>query len=318
MDRLHYLADPDVRGFTRYLRGLVIEGNGAVLGVGKGSRRRPVRSLLDAQLAFRWRGRDFSQVNRDLETFRTELRAALAACAGGGSDCGSALAQYELLYVCMKVLEWANLVKGALGYVTERAQSEGLSDCLVRAAAVLDGDSDDAREFDAHELRHGPGMARLYAAMNDRTVAYNGRTAAALCLLCRHYLSSRGATGTIPKLISFRLTTTKARHDPSRARALRFRRITSDSEHARWNIRANWIIDAIAGDHALAARLGGKRRERMRRIEAALFMIGDDVCTRPVRIAGQPRAIPPQPTSLSASAAAAPTPPRTRGDQVSR
>ncbi len=294
MDRLHYLADPEVRRFVEYLRMLAIEGNGAALAIGRGSRRRPVATLLDAQRAFRWRGRDFAEVSRQLEHFRLEMIDALGACQTTAAGCRRGLGQYELLYVCSKILEWANCRRGVLGYLTERAQADGLSGCLTRAASVIDGETDDTSVFADPSLRSDPQIARLYAVMNERTVAYNGRLAAAMGLLCRHHLAFGGSSTSPPSELDFRLASSRPRHDPSlRGQSLSgqppFRQCTDGTEHARWNVRTNWILDAVAEDAGLAA-LGETRRERLRALEAALFMLGDDVRSRLMRARRGPRA----------------------------
>ncbi len=288
MDRLHYLADPEVRGFTGYLRSLANRGNGAVLGIGRGSRRRPITTLLEAQRAFRWRGRDFMEVSEHLDHFRREMAEAMAGCRINAADCGPKLAQYELLYVCTKVLEWANCLKGTLGYLSERAQAGALSSCLARAVAVIDSGRDDTAAFQAAELRSDPQIARLYAIMNGHTVAYNGRLAAALCLLCRHYCGDRP----LPALLDFRLASRRPRHDPSRPEGPQFRPFAHAAEHARWTIRASWIVDAVAADDRLAADLGTSRQQRLRALEAALFMVGDDVSSQPVRSRRSPLTMP--------------------------
>jgi hypothetical protein len=277
MERLHYLADPDVRGFTAYLRSLVIEGNGAALHIGRGSRRRPVATLLEAQQAYRWRGRDFRQVSVELERFRTEMQQALTVCGGGIPGCTARLAELELLYLCIMILEWGNSLKGVLNYVSEQAQAESLSASLARAAAIIDGDDDDTEPFRDPALRSGPRIGKLYAVMNDQTVTYGGRLAAALCLLCRHHQATRPGPPLVPDLIDFPLTVIRPARNPSVAGGPQFRRVVDACEHARWNIRANWLLDALSADPALTEHMGGTRRDRMRRLEAGLFMIGDDV-----------------------------------------
>lgn len=295
MDKLHYLADPDVRGFTEYLRTLVVRGNGAAIHVGRGSRRRPVATLAEAAQAFRWRGRDLLQVNADREHFREQLLQALALCGDGMPGCRPASAEYELLYVCTRVLEWANAGQGAMQYVRERAQAQALSASLARAAALMDGDAEAAGVFDGVRLLSCPQLGHLYAIVNQRTVVYGSRLAAALCLACRHYLTTGDAGRrdivAVPPLIDYRLPNPRPRRDPSLPCGPRFRPVTDTSQHSRWNLRANWVLDAVAGEEEVAAALGGSRPERLRSLEAALFMVGDRVAAPYQLAARAPRRV---------------------------
>jgi hypothetical protein len=282
MDRPHYLADPDVRGFTDYLRRLVIEGTGVALRIGRGSRRRSVATVLEAQQAYRWRGRDYDQATTDLDRFREEMLQTLTICGDGVPGCQPCLAEYELLYICTKILEWGNSLNGVLTYVQERAQAEALSESLTRAAALIDGDSDDTRAFEDPQLQSGPRICKIYSVMNERTVTYGGRIAAALCLLCRHYLATQPDPTVVPKLIDFPRTAAHPRRNPSVANGPTFRRVTDCCEHARWNIRANWVLNAVASSEEVTTRLGGSVRDRIRCLEAGLFMIGDNVQAQPI------------------------------------
>lgn len=292
MDEQEYLGDAAVMDFTSFLRGLTLDGYaGLALRVGCGRHRQPVATLREAVEAYNWRGESFTTVNIKAEAMRREMQAALDQCASSDGRAERRLAELELLFVSTKTLSWGGVYEGAFGFLLHQAETGVLSQNLRKAAAVIDGPREDVCAFDDAPFRSDCGMTKVYAAMNQRTVVYEERLGAALGLLCRRFLERNRSTS-VPDLLAFMSGDRgDLRRNPS-TNGFVFGDKQSGREHARWNIRANWILGRLAADEGVAAVLGGHHRDRLRRIEAALFMIGEDVQDQPRVVASPPARAP--------------------------
>ncbi|HEX7038468.1 MAG TPA: hypothetical protein VF210_22075 [Pseudomonadales bacterium] len=275
MQEHEYLADPDVDAFVRFLRDLTVDGcPGIALRVG--AERRAVNRLADAVDAYSWQDEPFSAIYAKLDVMRREMRGALERCAEARGPAEKRLAELELLFVSTKALSFGRLYEGAFPFLIHQAETGVLSQNLRQAAAVLDGCREQVDAFDDRPFRSDCAMSKVYAMMNRRTVVYDDRLGAALGLLCRLHLERERRTA-VPDALRFMVGEPgQPERDPSDG-SFRFTEKRAGREHARWNLRATWIVSRLAADPELAARMGGGARERIRRIEAALFMIGENV-----------------------------------------
>lgn len=290
MHEHEYLGDEAVAQFIAFLRGLILEGYpGLGLRVGTEGRRRDVTTLREALDGYCWQSNTFATVNRKVEALRCEMRAALVRCRAAESRAERSLAELELLFVATKTLSWGRVYEGAFPFLIHQAETGVLSENLLRAAALLDGDVEDVAAFDDKPYRSDCGVTKVYAAINRRTVVYDDRLGAALAFLCCRHLE-RERRPLLPASLAFMVGDREDRcHNPS-SNAWVFRPKGSGSEHARWNLRASWIISRVAADPDIAAALGGHRRDRIRKIEAALFTVGEDIQDQPAAASPPARA----------------------------
>ena len=292
MQEQEYLGDGDVRAFTSFVGSLIVTGCPALsLRAGSGRHRRHVGTLLEAQEAYCWRGECFAAISAKVEAMRREMQVALARCRCPANAAERRLAELELLFVSTKALSLGGVYEGAFPFLIHQAETGVLSQNLCGAAALIDGPAEDVGAFDDKPYRSDCGMTKVYAVMNRRTVVYDDRLGAALGLLCRMHLERERRSG-VPELLAFMVGDRgDALRDPSRY-GFRFTDKQPGREHARWNIRANWIISHVANDPAVMLAMGGHLRQRIRRIEAALFMIGDDVEDQPRALVSPPARAP--------------------------
>lgn len=281
MHEQDYLAEPDVATFIAFLRDLITDGcPQIVFRVGAGRQRRLVRTLRDAVDAYSWQGEPFHAIHAKLELMHEEMHDALARCSRARGRNERRLAELELLFVSTKALSFGRLYEGAFPFLIHQAETDVLSENLRQAGAVLDGSSERVAAFDDKPFRSDCAMSNVYAVMNERTVVYDDRLGAALGFLCRRHLEQQRRT-TVPEVLRFMVGERgEPTRDPSND-GLRFPAKSAGAEHARWNLRATWIVSRLAAEPAVTAALGGGFRERIRRIEAALFMIGEDVADQP-------------------------------------
>jgi hypothetical protein len=141
---------------------------------------------------------------------------------------------------------------------------------------------DDDRADLGPGLRFNAGMTKVYSLLLDHFVIYDSRVAGALAWFAAAWVAEQGARR-IPD--SLRFPCMPAKEDAkARRRKLRnpwtgengFPTLGSRPHvHARWNLRASWIVRALL--ELDPGTVFGSGTAGSRRLEAALFMWGYDL-----------------------------------------
>jgi|GEM_PF-3550009 len=193
----------------------------------------------------------------------------------------------SLFYQCVAVLNWGKVVNGgSINWLLEMVKSGSLQSNLKKGIGLLCGKSEEAvkKAFgkDSGELLMNSGLTKIYSLMSDSSIIYDSRVGAALCLLIRRYLEEYDIKK-VPEGLSFqwgeersKKSGERSKRDPSLEGRYKFRNLSNNShEHAVLNLRANWLFEAALPEGDL---WGFKEKmEKLRALEAGLFMIGYDV-----------------------------------------
>lgn len=189
---------------------------------------------------------------------------------------------------CEWVMAWG-LGRGSRAYDAAmnwaRNQGQQLPATLREGREALLGDNPQIAAFGRND---GPimnsGWTKYYALALPNHIIYDARVGAALGFLVRRYLESLGAQGPggIPEGLNFRWSTGKRGpgqklQNPSSTR-YKFKQLyrtpAGSQTWAGVNIWANWVLSAARAE-AQAAWCNGP--DGLRRLEAALFMLGYDL-----------------------------------------
>ena len=122
------------------------------------------------------------------------------------------------------------------------------------------------------------GFSKIYSALLDNYIIYDSRVGAALGLLVREYCINSGLFA-IPRELCFAWTSGRGKQirNPSCDKyAFPKLRIYKEYEYLENNIRANWLLSAVA--KSTKSKFSDvKASLRLRTLEQALFMIGYDL-----------------------------------------
>ena len=212
-------------------------------------------------------GRSFAENAAVLDGLQQRLRDAVAA-HDDAMACDAAV----------EVMRWGGVAPHNEAWL--RANEDGLAKCLARVSAALALD-DDRADFGSG-LRFNAGMTKVYSLLLDHFVIYDSRVAGALAWFAAAWATEQGLRH-IPD--SLRFPCMPAKEDAkARRRKLRnpwtgengFPTLGSRPHvHARWNLRAGWIVRALL--EADPDTVFGSGTAGSRRLEAALFMWGYDL-----------------------------------------
>ncbi|SDD00257.1 hypothetical protein SAMN05216345_105161 [Cupriavidus sp. YR651] len=239
-------------------------------------------SLYDAFARYEWNhpaiarlgvvaGRTFQSNFAAREALRQDLLRSLGEPA---DDAGVCLAAVD-------VMKWGGVTGGNVRWL--HSNQAGLAQRIVDVRNVLNEGDMYHPLLASRGLRFNAGMTKVYALVCDDLVIYDSRVAAALGWAVSKFCQATGKAA-VPDGLGFPWAPAKEgigeknpkRRNPSEG-SLTFRRLRSGPLHAEWNLRASWLLAAVL-DHSGAQDSQftkiGARRERLRALEAALFMIG--------------------------------------------
>jgi hypothetical protein len=286
MKKNTYLDDPLVRSFVEWMgQHLRAESR---LGHGYARPGQPplhFANLAEALELYEWdfsflridgrrcAGRSFADNAALLDEFQRRLRRATA----DGVDA-------DVCDAAVEVMRWGGVAARNERWL--RANEAGLAECLARVGTAL-AQEDDAADLGA-TLRFNAGMTKVYSLLLDYFVIYDSRVAATLAWFVANWAGERD----IPDTLRFPCMPAKEAPKTVR-RKLRNPRPGREGfpllghrphTHAKWNLRASWILRALL--EANPGTAFGEGTAGSRRLEAALFMWGYDLTTPAPATAG--------------------------------
>lgn len=222
-------------------------------------------TLQQAFQRFYWNGRHYEQHLAIQQSLRERLDRALSQ-------------QHDALVdIIDDTLLWASGGKVIKLYTLNRdwarSHAANLAAKLQRSLAIFASDAPDCSAFDG-ELRMNAGFTKVYTLAAPRLLAYDGRTGAALGYLVRQFCEKNRLLLDPNLCFPWAPGASTMNRNPS-TELLHFKQLANRSRfHAEWKIRAGWLLGA-ACDAAHSDWCKGDAG--LRRVEAALFMIGYDI-----------------------------------------
>lgn len=190
---------------------------------------------------------------------------------------------------CIQVMKWGGVSAGNVRWLHDNVS--GLAKTLIDVGNALNGaDTDHPLLAPGTGLRFNAGMTKVYSLLCDDLIIYDSRVAAALGWAVTLFCTLNGLT-VLPKELAFPWAPAKSqpghpnpkRRNPSTS-TLVFPRLAAGSTHAQANLLASWVLEAVLKSNAASSSkfvTAVPASERLRALEAALFMIGYDLtpCT---------------------------------------
>lgn len=207
--------------------------------------------------------------------------AALSALGNALHDSLSPANDPAAFTAAADVMKWGGVQAGNVRWLS--INTDQLASLLKSTAtAFTNGNLSDPLLLNK-DLRFNAGMTKVYSLLVEDFIIYDSRVGAALGWIVAKYCEEKKLPG-VPAEIAFPWAPSKEapnakspkNRNPGRG-AFCFPRLVAGPQHAHWNLKASWILAevlALAGADGFA---GPKTVAPLRRLEAALFMIGYDL-----------------------------------------
>lgn len=282
MNRTQYLTKPVVMQFIEWL---AVNLNNSTFSHGYIDRRsrQPwcCAGLADAFTQYKWshgpygtlsKGNTAASNDTILQALKSDLDRALSPPLNDQSACN----------VAKEVMTWGGVRNGNVSWLETHKQ--GLAGQLGSIRDLLD--AGDLKSLTAHNkiIRFNAGMTKIYSLIAKDFIIYDSRVAAALGWAVTKFCAGRFST--TPEELAFPWAPAKEspralnpkRRNPSTGNLI-FPRLRQGKHHAQWNLKASWILHAVLDNLSEDSKPLNNRGPiaPLRRVEAALFMIGYDL-----------------------------------------
>jgi hypothetical protein len=233
------------------------------------------KTIKDAFDGYVWNKQDYNFNKTRLNEITTNLQAAKTPD--------------DLYQACLDCLEWGAGSKKFKLYTANRdwlviKKTQGnFSSFLDDSYKQLSSSQPNLEGFIKENIQYrmNAGFTKIYALKYKCFIIYDSRVAAALGLLVRRYCQEN-ELNQVPANIAFNWSNPKKRN-PS-LNNYQFSSLNNDSKkHAKWNVKANWVLNAVVAEVARTATnkevpfWGVPANESLRALEASLFMVGYSV-----------------------------------------
>lgn len=280
MNREQYLSDPQVAGFVGWLSAVIVSENAFTQSFyprnGHGQFEVCLTSFRNAVDSYDFGGQDLTETQVELDEIAKGMQVAMREY----TEAPDSADQHALLIACLKTLVWGGVtVKSTIDWLAAKADEGALHNSIRKGCCALLSDSSESLDVfrDTRFLRSDSAATKIYAMADSRSIIYDNRVGAALAKLVCEYLDQMDIED-LPDKLSFMVLRDDVRRNPSVKPHREFDFKVTGYPHARWNQRANWIVNSLVGNDAVASVMGQFQRvSAVRAIEAALFVMGDDV-----------------------------------------
>ncbi|MBH3432656.1 hypothetical protein [Pseudomonas citronellolis] len=243
-------------------------------------------SLYDAYAQYHWphpalphlsrpKGASFAHNAATLSALRGNLQNALHPAPNDSAACIAAI----------DVMTWGGVRAGNVRWL--RANTQGLAKLLIDTRDALNTNDTSHPRLTNPNLRFNSGMSKVYSLICESLIIYDSRVAAALGWIVVRYCQATGLQQ-VPGELRLPWPPAKGASNPKQRNpstgSFIFPALRSGALHAEWNLKASWLLEAVlSSPNAQSSKFvtsipGG---ERLRALEAALFMIGYDLASHP-------------------------------------
>lgn len=282
MHRTEYLATASVNDFIDWLANNLHHTSLFAHSYFDRSRKETVAfvGLEDACGKYYWKHRgtfgvpagvDLDSSHAALSALRDALRRAIHSADDGA-----------ILEASTEVMAWGGVRAGNVRWLT--AQSPRLAQILTSTTAALASDNLAHPLLNTLEqLRFNAGMTKVYSLLVDDFIIYDSRVAAALGWIVVKYCQDLKLQQ-VPAELAFPWAPSKEAANAAAPKnrnpgttQYHFPRLIAGRHHAAWNLKASWILAQVLTRVPASTFNHGSDIAGLRRIEAALFMIGYDL-----------------------------------------
>jgi len=216
-------------------------------------------SLNDAIDKYQWREDDSFEATYEKYT---EWRKILKS----GND-------EDILDACLEILKWGGVVNKNEEKVKRR---KNLNLFLTQMNSLIG--QEEIIIDDLNPKHISSGFTKIYAALNEEYIIYDGRVGAALCYLIRCYLEQIGVKKLPAELLfGWGVGRGNNERDPKN-KTIKFPEITQNrTVHFISNIKANWLLSLIADNNSVAVSKANNRPKRIFALQSALFVLGQEL-----------------------------------------
>lgn len=277
MNKDEYISDMHVRKFVTWMSAN-LETNAFAHTYWIKQRRKfwSCSSLYDALEKYEWKFHEIARLSipsgssfKENTYALSKIKNLLALSLKNGDD-------FLALHAATAVMSWGGVPGGNANWLVRN--QTGLADFLRGMQGVLNKFDTGQRLLDSN-VRFNAGMTKIYSLICNNFVIYDSRVAATLGWGVVKYCK-QNCLEEVPEELRFPHPPFRGNHkrDASVSK-LKFPRLHSSLQYLQWNLKASWLLESVLKhENAKSSEFVKYENNALRALEAALFMIGYDLC----------------------------------------
>lgn len=274
--KAEYIAQPQVREFIKWIKPFLNEPSPEnkepfhSYTATRPKKDYTFSSIYDAYAQYFWKRKNINDTFKKLNNLREKLLESLA-----GNDLKEQGSEQLCLNTCNDILAWGGVSRGNKSRLQNICTNESIISYFNNARTILMENRKSDEYYDG-TFHMNAGFSKIYALCIDDFIIYDSRVAAALTMLVQRYVKDKGAY--VEDISGLEFCVPASRGNSNRRTICARNTIHTPNQYVENNVRANWLLAEILEQAADSPFNNNKsRNERLRALEAALFMIGYDV-----------------------------------------
>lgn len=221
---------------------------------------------------YKWNGKSFFQTQQVIGQFSKKL-----------SDAMNAQDENLILQAALLILDWGQVYRGCIDWLLMHSQDQQLGKAINDSSKVIDGTlvippSDFTSLFDRDgQYRCNSGTTKIFALFSRKSIIYDGRVACAIGMLVHDFLIEN-QIAYIPTQLNFLMDAGQRNTSKYTSAAYTFASkadtVNSLFNQAVSNLKINLILQKVVDDSKSTILGFTEVHQKMRAVEASMFMIG--------------------------------------------
>lgn len=277
MNKDEYISDVHVRQFVTWMSAnLETKAFAHTYWIKRERKFWSCSSLFDALEKYEWKFQEIARLSipcgssfKENTYALSKIKKSLVLSLKTGDD-------FLALHAATAVMSWGGVRGGNVDWLVRN--QTGLSNLLLDMRSALNESDTRQRILDSN-VRFNAGMTKIYSLICNNFIIYDSRVAATLGWGVVKYCK-QNRLEKVPEELSFPRPPFRGEHKrDASVNKLKFPGLHSSLRYLQWNLKASWLLEAVLKhENAKSSGFFKDGINTLRALEAALFMIGYDLC----------------------------------------
>lgn len=234
-----------------------------------------ITSFREGLERYRWGGKSFEDTQHTVSNLSSKLNLAV-----------DEKNEHLMLQAALSILEWGQVYRGCIDWLLTHSESRQLIEVITDSSKIIDGTlsipTDDFTSlFDKGGVyRCNSGTTKIFSFCSNKSIIYDGRVACAIGMLVHDFLKE-SRIPFIPEDLNFLMDAaqrnTSKYTNPEYSFASKTDSANALFNQAISNLKINLILQKLIQNSGASILGFTSTQDKMRAIEASMFMIGYEV-----------------------------------------
>lgn len=234
-----------------------------------------ITSFKEGLERYTWGGKSFKDTQHTVSRLSKKLNLAIDT-----KD------EHLMLQAALSILEWGQVYRGCIDWLLTHSESNRLIGAITDSSKIIDGTlscttDDFISLFDRGGVyRCNSGTTKIFSLCSNKSIIYDGRVACAIGMLVHDFLKENQIPF-VPEDLNFLMDATQRNTSkytsPEYSFSSKTDIVNAPLNQAISNLKINLILQKLIQNSGASILGFASTQDKMRAIEASMFMIGYEV-----------------------------------------